>query len=268
MIDRSNRENYILNMLIASGRVSTTDVVNALNISEATVRRIFTEMERSGKVIRDYGGIVPAKTLPESRFDHNISRHSQEKAVIGRLAANLVEESDTVFLDCGTTVFYMAMALSERMNNHELLSVNIVTNSIPNIQLFTPNLTSNIMLIGGAYNGIRRDFSGALTESYLEPFHFTKCFLGTDGLSASGGFFSTQVELSRLIQKVIRRSCLSYVLMERQKFARQSFISYATPDEIYGVITDSTPDEQQLSLLHGSGTKLYTPEAPNGIAVE
>jgi DeoR family fructose operon transcriptional repressor len=267
MSKQTDRENYIMRMLIASGRVTVADVVSALNISEATARRTFVEMERDGKVIRNYGGIVPVKSLPKYRFDHNISTHSQEKAAIGELAANLVEEDDTLFLDCGTTVFYMAMALAERLNRHELLSVNIVTNSIPNLQVFTPNLTSNVVLLGGTYNGIRQDFSGSLTESYLEPFHFTKCFLGTDGLSTEGGFFSTQVSQSRLNQKVIQRSVQSYILMENRKFARQSFISFTTPSEIYGIITETPPDQHQMSLLRGSSLRLYTPQEPRGITV-
>ena len=268
MSKQAERENYIMKMLIASGRVTISEVVSTLNVSEATVRRTFVEMERDGKVIRNYGGIIPAKTLPEYRFDHNSSTHSHQKTIIGQLAAQLVEDNDTVFLDCGTTVFYMALALSERLNRHELLSINIVTNSIPNLQAITPNLTSNVVLLGDTYNGVRQDFSGPLTESYLEPFHFTKCFLGTDGLSAEGGFFSTQVSQSRLIQKVMRRSAQTYILMENGKFARQAFISYAMPSDVSGVITEATPSEQQMELLRGASLRLYTPEHADGLPVD
>ena len=43
------RENYIMKMLLATGRLSTAEVVEALDVSEATVRRIFVNMENKGR---------------------------------------------------------------------------------------------------------------------------------------------------------------------------------------------------------------------------
>ena len=46
----------ILMMLKQYHRLSVSDVVNALNASEATVRRYFKDMEKSGQLIRVCGG--------------------------------------------------------------------------------------------------------------------------------------------------------------------------------------------------------------------
>lgn len=91
-------------------------------------------------------------------------------------AASLIQSGDTVYLDCGTTLSYMAAALAERIKNEDLLPLNIVTNSIANLQILSEVPLCKVVLTGGVYNANRRDFSGPLTERYIRNFHFGKPF--------------------------------------------------------------------------------------------
>ena len=44
--------------LILQGNMSVQDTVSYLGVSESTARRFFSKLEKEGKAIRYYGGIV------------------------------------------------------------------------------------------------------------------------------------------------------------------------------------------------------------------
>jgi len=255
-----DRENYIMKMLLATGRLSTAEVVEALDVSEATVRRIFVNMENKGKIVRNYGGIILPRSIPEYSFETHNKEAAQEKKIIGKLAASLVNEGDIIYLDCGTTVFNMTLSLDERILKHEINNITVVTNSMANVLVLTPGISCRVVLIGGMYNGARRDFSGILTESYLQSFHFTKCFLGADGVSNSMAVTSTEVEISQLNKSVMQRSDKTFILIDQSKFGKNSFISYASLSDVTGIVTDSQPARGLIESLEAPNIKIYYPE--------
>ncbi len=259
-----DRENYIMKMLLATGRLSTSEVVEALNVSEATVRRIFVGMENKGKIVRNYGGIILPRTIPEYSFETHNKEAATEKKIIGKLASTIVEDGDIIYLDCGTTVFNMTLSLDERISKHDIKNITIVTNSMANVLVLTPSISCRVVLIGGMYNGSRRDFSGILTESYLQPFHFTKCFLGADGVSSSMAVTSTEVEISQLNKSVMQRSDQTYILIDKTKFGKNSFISYASLSDVTGIVTDAQPSEGIIESLEAPNIKMYYPDENDG----
>lgn len=235
------RENYLSNMLKTTGHITIAEAMEMLNVSEATVRRLFADMERSGLAVRNYGGIRPVSQAVNYSFERNEHVFSQEKQRIGRMAAMFVEDGDTIYLDCGTTMFQMTLALSERIAGWEFDSLNIITNSLANVQAITTSPKCRVILVGGEYDSARRDFSGALTERYLAPFHFTKCFFGCDGVSPNSGFSSNQVNISSLNSQVIEHSDYTYVLLDSSKLGKSSLVSYAQLCEVDAIITNAEP---------------------------
>lgn len=260
MNKKASREEYILNALQSSSRMTTGEAANILGISEATVRRVFSDLEKAGKVVRNYGGIQLAENAPSYSFEQREKIFQQEKVGIGRLAAAAVSDEDTIYLDCGTTIFQMTLALSARIARNEFSSLRIITNSIANTQAIAPSPNCKVYLIGGEYNDRRRDFSGPLTEKYLAPFHFTKCFLGCDGMHIQSGFSSNQIDISSLNTCVIERSDSKYVLLDSSKFNQCSLIAYAGLSEIDGIFTNEIPDASLQKTLSASGLEVFVPD--------
>ena len=79
-----------------------------------------------------------AENTPSYSFEQREKIFQQEKIEIGRLAAAAVMDEDTIYLDCGTTIFQMALALSVRIAKNEFSSLRIITNSIANTQAIVP----------------------------------------------------------------------------------------------------------------------------------
>ena len=87
MSKKASREAYLLNLLNSTSRISVSEVVEMFNVSEATARRMFSELEKSGKFVRNYGGIQLAGQLPDYSFEIREKSFKQEKLRIGTLAA-------------------------------------------------------------------------------------------------------------------------------------------------------------------------------------
>jgi DeoR family fructose operon transcriptional repressor len=258
---KEERETYLLSILNSAGRISTAEAVKLLDVSEATARRMFSEMEREGKIVRNYGGIQKSDYSKEYSFASHEKVCQQEKARIGRLAATFVADGDTIYLDCGTTVFQMTLALNARILHGEFQTLNIITNSIANIQALPKQDGCRVILVGGEYNCERRDFSGPLTEKNLAPFHFTKAFLGCDGLVVDMGFSSNQLSISSLNDVVMERTKKTFVLLDQSKFGRNSLISYAEMREVQDIITDAEPPAELLQKLQQEGVQVHIAES-------
>jgi DeoR/GlpR family transcriptional regulator of sugar metabolism len=257
---KDTRITQLLNMLHSTGRVTTAEATDLLGISEATARRMFTELERDGKVLRDYGGVRPAAKTGDFPFELREKVFQQEKIRIGRLAASFVKDGDTIYLDCGTTLLQMALALSAMLCDGVFRSLNLVTNSIANVQAIAPSPFCRVILIGGEYNSKQRDFSGPLTEKFVSPLHFSKCFLGCDGLDAKMGFSSNLFSISSLNAAVMERSDKTFILLDKSKFGRRSLVSYAQTSEVPAVITDRAPEGELHTALADSGVIVHVAE--------
>lgn len=260
MSKKENRENYILNVLSTTKELSTLETVKMLNISEATARRTFSEMEKAGKVIRTYGGVRLANTSEKYSFNESQKLKQKEKMSIGFLAASLVEDYDTIYLDCGTTLLQMARFLGNRIANNEFSSLRIITNSLANIHALGYSKTCNIILTGGEYNYERRDFSGPITEKQLDLFHFSKSFLGCDGVTKTMGFSSYQLSLSSLNTKVISKSDKVNILLDSSKFNNNAFVSFANLSEVSSIITEIMPDDNLKQILNEAKIDIKVPE--------
>jgi DeoR/GlpR family transcriptional regulator of sugar metabolism len=252
-----SREDLLMSLLNLEGHISTDDAVRLTGVSQATVRRMFLELEKNGKIIRTYGGVQLPGSLDSYRFEQREKVSEDEKRRIGVLAASLVEDRDTVYLDCGTTVLQMAIALGERLRLGGLSGLNIVTNSIANLHALGETSVGKIILLGGEYHSARRDFFGPITERYAEPFHFNKCFLGCEGVTVETGFSSNKTGLSSLNANIVGRSDRRYVLFDASKAGKGAFFSYAPLERIDEAITDSQPEEPLYSRFNAAGTVLH-----------
>lgn len=252
----SERERLLLNALHLRGQVTVAEAVDLLGISEATVRRIFSELEKAGKVIRNYGGIKLPITLDSYSFDRYKKVMEAEKRRIGVLAASMVADGDSIYMDCGTTLLTMAGALNERISAGEVGGLNIITNSIANLDALTDATGCRVILLGGEYNHERRDFSGLVAEKCMGMFHFKKCFLGCEGWAAENGFSSNHLSLSSMNSKAIEHSERAFVLMDRTKFSGEALVSYAKTEEIDVVITDAQPEIAAMEPLEAAGIEL------------
>ena len=245
-IDRRKEE--LCEMLAVQPEWRVSDVVEKMQVSEATARRLFARLEEEGKLIRTHGGIkkIPKPSMAYS-YDLSITQAGHQKRAIGKAAAAKVQSGDKLFMDSGTTILMLGEALSARLAARELRNLTVITNSL----LYTESLADScdVLLIGGKIRPQRRDVCGSSAEKNLADYHFDHAFLGADSISAPFGIMTTDELTANMNRIVIRQSKQVHVLTDSGKFGRNSFVSYARPEEVSSIMTDAELDPQQIDAF-------------------
>lgn len=247
----------ILMMLKQYHRLSVSDVVNALNASEATVRRYFKDMEKSGQLIRVCGGArLPTSSVEiEYHFSRKSATHMAEKQLIGRAAAQLVESHDRLFFDSGTTVRECGNALVERCAAETLEDIGIITNSL----VYNDELPQfcNMGLVGGNIRPLRMDLSGMLALNNIRRYNFSKAFLGVDGIASDGTLSTTDEDTSLLAEAALEQSKNVVILADSSKLGVVSFVPYGTmKGKKFTLVTDSNADPEIIHFLQKQGIQV------------
>jgi DeoR/GlpR family transcriptional regulator of sugar metabolism len=251
------RKARLLEMLKPNGRIGVSAAADAFSVSEATIRRLFAQLEREGRVIRTHGGVQLA---PHMNVDYSYrlsaTHRIKEKTRIGNAAAQMIQSKDRIFLDSGTTVLKLAEALSIRLQSGELDNVLVLTNSLSYIDILAPHC--RVILIGGEIRTDRNDVCGSVAEKNLQMFYVDRTFLGADGIALPDGFMATDERTAKMNEIVIERTKESYVLADSEKLGVASFIRYASLEQVNVLITDTGAGEEALTELRATGLAVHT----------
>ena len=136
----AERRKYILELVEERNSISVSELCRILSVSDMTVRRDLRSLSRDGLLERVHGGALSRRGRSyEPPFVSRTSEHLEEKQIIGRRAATLVQEGDTVALDVGTTTLEVSKALFETNN----LTVITASLHIANVLREAPEFTIN-----------------------------------------------------------------------------------------------------------------------------
>ena len=132
------------------------------SISEATARRDLETLASQGKVQRVHGGVIAVEQAPpELPILERKNEQVEEKERIGRAAASLVVEKETIFLGSGTTVLEVA----RNLRHHKHLTV--VTNCLPVLNMLAGLKEITVISLGGMLRESELSFIGHITEQAL-----------------------------------------------------------------------------------------------------
>ena len=81
----------------------------------------------------------------------------------------------------------------------------------------------------------------------LQRYNFTKCFLGTNGVSPEAGFTTPDAEEAMLKAEAVVRSYMAYVLADHSKFGVVAPVTFAALEKNC-IITDRLADESYRSF--------------------
>ncbi len=249
-------EQRILNELHQTGTLTVAQAMKLLNVSESTVRRLFTRLESNGVAIRRYGGI---QLLREHRdddyhYDQVVRQAVLQKKKLAQKTVKQITSGDILYIDSGTTMACLCAQLAQRITLGELTNLTVFTNSLVNLEILSPHLS--VSLIGGEYRSNRRDFSGYLSEKILNGLHFTKCFLGADGYHPHHGFTATDFSTAHLNELVLANTDKAYVVIDSSKFMMASMVSYSHESTIHVMVTDKVPPQAMVKQLEESQIEL------------
>lgn len=250
-MNRLERQNYICDLLASRGECSVEEIAATLKVSGMTVRRELQTLADSGKVLRTHGGATMAQRISfEFAFLHRAKENEAGKQAVGKAAAALVSEGQSVLLDSGTTTLAVAQHL------RGIKGVRVITSSLPIASLLQYDAGIETTLLGGVLRAGSPDLAGALTETNLESIRADFAFVGTDGIAEDGGVYNQSGEIARMLGKMSAAAQRVYVVCDSSKLGRTALWRFSHVKEVAGVITDSGADRAILVVLEKAGAQI------------
>lgn len=231
------RYEVILNLLNEKNSVTVTEIKELLGISESTIRRDLTALDKAGKLVKVFGGAVAVDggfTTVEPSVAQKAEINKEEKTAIARYAASLIERDDFVYLDAGTTTGQMIDFIKEK-------GATFVTNAVSHARRLAGE-GYRVYLIGGELKGTTEAVVGNQAILSLQKLHFSKAFLGTNGVGLKAGFSTPDYSEALVKQTAAEQVRQMYVLADYSKFGKVSSVTFASLDSVT-ILTDRKPPE-------------------------
>lgn len=234
------RQTKILNYLQDVPEVNVPELVRLTGASEATVRRDLAEMEKSGLLVRTFGGARSAvqQSLVLRTFEQRSMLQHDRKLAIAAAAANLVRSGMTIVIDSGTTCWHFASQLKLR----EKIRLRIITSALAVIETLGGIQDIEIYLVGGRFRIGNLDFCGPLSSAAFANFHVDAAFLGCDGLLPGTGAFSQDADSAAISHAMVDCADQRILLCDHTKVGKSCCHRILSPGEIDCVITDRADD--------------------------
>lgn len=252
------RRRRILETLDADSRVLVNDLSARFGVSAATLRNDLKELERGGLLRRTHGGAVRVESaIAEHTADVALTEHLSAKVAIGRAAAQLVGDGDTILCDSGSTTFELVRALGGRRG------VTVITNDFTIAAEAERTLVDgSIVMLGGT---VRRGFHytiGPETVEALRRLAAPTAFLAASAFSFERGFTVHTLALSLFKQALIERSERHVMLIDSTKLGTYTTARFADLCDMSDLIVDdriSGDDARSIREAEG-GPRLVVAE--------
>jgi DeoR/GlpR family transcriptional regulator of sugar metabolism len=233
------RKKKILEHLGQDGRVEVPVLAQEFMVSTETIRRDLERLDGEGRLKKVYGGAVQVRSDSlELPFDEKTLLQAREKAAIGKYAASLVKNGETIMLGNGTTTIEMVRNLTEHRE------VTIVTHSTPTMLLAMELFPGKVIFIGGEVNNRQKTTAGPLAELILNQLRVNKTFISAGGISLMDGITDYELAEANISRKMMERADETVILADSSKFGKTTFANVCSLDDVYKVITDrDCPDE-------------------------
>lgn len=230
-----------------------------LQVSESTIRRDLDALEEKRVARRTRGGAVFLADSPqELAFAHRHASFLVEKQAIARLAAELVDDGETVVLDGGTTTYELARLLVGRQ-------LQIVTNSVPIAMLFASRLESELIMLGGYLYPRTGDAVGEIAISALKHIHANKAFVGAAGITAEG-LFNVNMSIVEVERHILKCADRKIILADSSKFGKRALAHLAPLTDVDLIVSDSGLDDQYRHMISEHHLQLKIAEGPSAYA--
>lgn len=247
------RKLHIRDSIKNSGTVFVNELAADLSVSEMTIRRDLSELEKEGFLKRIHGGAVREVSRSyEPPFTVRKEINLEAKGKIAAKAAAFVEEGDTIAVDSGTTALEFARALQSFRN------LTIVTPSLHIASLFLSNPGVETILAGGIVRKTEGSLIGDITRRTFENLYFDKFFMSTAGLSVEAGFTEYILDDAEIKKIIISHSKKTIALMDSRKLGQTAFSQVCKLSEVDILVTDKEPGIEIKQSLYKNSVEIQT----------
>jgi DeoR/GlpR family transcriptional regulator of sugar metabolism len=217
-------------------------------VSEPTIRRDLQKLEEMGQIRRAHGGAsAMERAMLELPIVQRVVECIEEKRRIGRAAAQLIQDDETIFLGSGTTTLEVARHLHEKKN------LTVITNAINVAQCLASNPDINVIITGGVLRHSEFSMIGYIVEQTLKELHADKVIVSMRAVSVNEGLTNHNLLETMTDRKIIQFAREVILVADHSKFDKVSTAVIAPITAVHKVVTDTQTPQETIQSLRARG---------------
>jgi DeoR/GlpR family transcriptional regulator of sugar metabolism len=245
----AQRRQLILQVVRSGRGAGVVELAQRFDVSEMTVRRDLAQLADQGMLTRVHGGAVTTREEPP--FAEIAVERLDEKERIGRAAAELVRDGQTIMVDIGTTTLELARHLRDR-------ELTVITSNLAVLEELLPCEGIELVSLGGVVRRNYRSLVGVLAEDALRQLSADMAFLGASGIRRDLAVMDTTMVEVPIKRGMIEASERVVLLADAEKFSMGGVVRICGAEELDVVVTDALDDEPSVRELQRVGVEVIS----------
>lgn len=252
MLNLSERQEQIRNLLAHRGRLGVAALARQLAVAPMTIRRDLTALQQAGLLTRTHGGcVLQSPFVAELSFPEKQRRRQSHKTAIARETVKLLKRGESVYLDTGTTALQVARALPPH------LGLRVFTNNLRIAMELFGREGVDVIVYGGVLARRNPDLTDEIALAQIKQYRLDVAIVGGDALDVNRGEFygadTGTVAMSRAAQQQAERVV---VVMDSSKLGRHSLAVAGRLRPGMTLVTDAEVGRKERTLLQKCGARI------------
>jgi DeoR family transcriptional regulator, fructose operon transcriptional repressor len=246
------RQNKIKEMLFKEKRVDVFELSELFSVTEVTIRRDFDKLEQEGFLIKTYGGaLLNEEVIQKTVLYDGDDSAVEEKRMIGKIAAQMMDNGEAIFLSPGTTCLEIARNIKEK-------KLTVVTNDLMIAYELRESKGIKVIVTGGDLIQSTSTLTGGFALQALNGIYINKAFIGVKGVNFNSGYTVDSHEEVMVIHGVQKISTEIIIVADYTKFNFTSFAKLGDLTMAKKVITNKQIPSEFKKYFFEKAIKLYT----------
>src|SRR6188472_1030006 len=256
------RQDHIARIVEEHGRARVADLATTFRVSGVTIRKDLAVLERQGRVVRTHGGAVTlGRAGAERAFDVRERIQRAEKDAIGREAAAMVADGESIALDASTTALALARHLKARGS---WLHLTVITNGLRIATELAGHPGITVAMPAGFLRWEALSLVGPLGEGLFDKVNIQTAFMGAAGFALDAGLSDATEEEAQIKRLMVQGAGRTVALVDHSKWERAAFATFCRTADLAAVVTDAQAPAGMLDDVRRLGIDVHLAPAGGG----
>ena len=244
------RVNALIEHLKIIDKIHLKQAAQMLGVSEMTIRRDLNNHSSCLAVLGGYVVNQARHTISQYFVSDQQDKQVIEKRYIGKLVSQFVDENDTIFFDCGTTMQFIIDEISDD------ISFTAICYSLNSFLALQKKPKCKIILCGGHYQLNNAIFTSLCSNNQLDVICPNKAFISAAGIDLTQGTTCYHFDELNMKHKAMKKSNQNILIVDHTKFNQVKPAFICNLDEFNLVMTDKVPDLEYVSYFKENNISL------------
>lgn len=245
------RRSKILEWLREEGSARVRDLAQAFSVSEVTVRQDLEKLESDGHVAREHGGAYLKSVRQQVRAMalHHLD-NMDAKRKIGRRAAAMIGDGETIILDSGSTTTEIAANILGHRD------MTVITNALNIALTLGAEPGFDVHMSGGHFKAPTLSLSGERSADYFRGLFVQKLFLATAAIDLDAGLTYPALSDIAVKRAMIQAAERVILVADSSKIGVRSFSSLGGLELVHVLITDDGIRDADRTAIENAGVEV------------